>query len=477
MWRLDPCFPAPANVKIMYLVSTRDIKAGEVIMKDLPLVLGPKQRTLPVCLGCHKTLRGCEVFNCTGCKFPLCAPSCQTSKYHKSECEVLAKSKGRLTIANFDNPSPAYECVAPLRCLLTQKTDPKKWETLKTMQSHAEEIRKTELYQVNQNNTEKFLRIFLGCEDLDADVIHEMCGILLTNAFDVVHNGTRVRALYYLPAMMAHDCKPNTKHVIDDDLTMTVRATVAIPKNEAITATYTQTLWHTISRRQHLKATKFFLCSCARCRDPTELGTNLSTILCSECQEGHITSVDPMDLESDWRCAKCQFVISSKALRWGDNALFKELRDMEQGVALTLEQFLQRYKGALHKNHRFFIEAKYALVKYYGNYPDYKYYELTETQLQNKVEWCKELLKLADVIDPGKSLLRGTLLFELQAGVTALAKYRLSNDIITQEKAQEAMKEAVEYLREGSEILKHEPEMEKGGLAQRLKTLAQELDL
>lgn len=39
------------------------------------------------------------------------------------------------------------------------------------------------------------------------------------------------------------------------------------------------------------------------------------------------------------------------------------------------------------------------------------------------------------------------------------------------------MTEAVKHLKEASEILKHEPEMEKGGLDAKLKILSEELDI
>ena len=63
------------------------------------------------------------------------------------------------------------------------------------------------------------------------------------------------------------------------------------------------------------------------------------------------------------------------------------------------------------------------------------YADMSRTQLENKVKWCRELLELGDVLDPGLSLLRGSILFELQAALVGLAKNLLSNDIITKEAA------------------------------------------
>ena len=35
-----------------HYVATRNIKPGEVVLKEAPLVIGPSQATPPVCLGC-----------------------------------------------------------------------------------------------------------------------------------------------------------------------------------------------------------------------------------------------------------------------------------------------------------------------------------------------------------------------------------------------------------------------------------------
>jgi len=41
--------------------------------------------------------------------------------------------------------------------------------------------------------------------------------------------------------------------------------------------------------------------------------------------------------------------------------------------------------------------------------------DLTDKQVENKLNYCQELLNLASVIEPGFSAFRGQLLFELQA--------------------------------------------------------------
>lgn len=41
-----------------YMVASRDLKAGDVILREDPIVVGPKQVTEPVCLGCYKRVDG-----------------------------------------------------------------------------------------------------------------------------------------------------------------------------------------------------------------------------------------------------------------------------------------------------------------------------------------------------------------------------------------------------------------------------------
>ncbi len=55
---------------------------------------------------------------------------------------------------------------------------------------------------------------------------------------------------------------------------------------------YTHSLWGTHSRREHLFNAKKFWCECPRCGDPTEFGTDFSTLV----REGKkLRRKDPLD--------------------------------------------------------------------------------------------------------------------------------------------------------------------------------------
>ncbi|KAF2369132.1 SET domain [Trinorchestia longiramus] len=456
-----------------HLVATRDIKAGEVVLKEGPLLVGPKQKSPGICLGCHRPAKD---YRCSNCHFPLCGPSCQRTKYHKDECEILSRANVSISLEEGTKLVPALSSIMALRVLMTRKKEPRTWEIINTMQDHVSDIKGGELYQYFETNVVDFLKKKAHYDEAEENTILKVCGILTTNAFEVKHNGSKVRGLYSSASKMAHSCTANTKHVFEEDLTIVVIATVPITKGTSITTNYSQVLWNTMARRQHLKMLKFFLCTCPRCSDATELGTQFSTLLCDECGST-ILSREPLNLDAPWVCSKCSHSLTPKQVRWGDAVLYRELREMDKISPKSLENFLEKYKKALHSQNRFFVEAKYALIKLYGNSPNCRYRDMSRTQLENKVNWCRGLLDLSAVLDPGMSLLRGSLLFELQAGIVALAKHLLSNDIITTDGAKDYMKEAGEVLQEATTILNHEPDMRDGGLNDRLSKLAEELEI
>lgn len=49
-----------------FLVATTDLKPGQLIFNELPMIIGPRQLTKPVCLGCHIELKDPQkVYKCS----------------------------------------------------------------------------------------------------------------------------------------------------------------------------------------------------------------------------------------------------------------------------------------------------------------------------------------------------------------------------------------------------------------------------
>lgn len=372
------------------MVATRDIRQGEMILKEKPAVLGPRMATAVQCLSCHKKLEPSKLedgktfdfYKCSSCCWPMCDQKCERAEIHRAECELMTSRKYKCTIKYepSDKVEAAYCVIAPLRVLLMKDSNPLQYENVMALESHLEDRLNTPLYTVLKANLVTFIIQVLGMQ-FDEETILKVSSIFDTNSFDVrTPDGTkRMRAIYVTASMMNHSCTPNSRHIfLGDDYNFALVATVPIAKGELITASYTQSLWGTLDRRRHLRVTKCFDCECKRCKDPTEFGTNLGNIYCSVCNGlgslstgAMMLSTNPLDEGAPWSCEKCDHTIQSRQMFWGNNALKDDLHKINKLNPRGFEEFIQKYNQTLHPVNHLVIQAKLALIQIYGNYKGY----------------------------------------------------------------------------------------------------------
>ena len=119
-----------------------------------------------------------------------------------------------------------------------------------------------------------FILKYLNIQRYSDLEILEACGKLDTNCFEIKQNGLNLRAMYRTACIMSHHCRlpdreyffphcvfccrPNTRHTFDPDNSINIYSTRRIKKGETISATYTNSLWSTYDRREHLKMSKCF---------------------------------------------------------------------------------------------------------------------------------------------------------------------------------------------------------------------------
>lgn len=349
-------------------VATRDIAAGEVLLEERPLAVGPKAGApAGVCLACYAATRN----RCSACGWPACGPRCETAAVHRdAECPLIA--------GHYDPDRRAAYCfVLPLRCMLLAGS---RRAAFLSLQSHLDSRLDTPLYRAYAVNVAAYVLDVLGLRrgpaaaggaPHDERSALEASAVLDTNAFDVRRPGGRqCRALYARASMMAHSCTPNSKHVFVGDAAdgwpaIRVVAAVAIARGDPVTATYTQTLWCTRDRRRHLAAAKCFECACARCADPTELGTHMGSAACAACRGGRATAA------GRWSCDRC-----GRPAGDGDGGLAAAEAGAQRLVCALdktdragFEQFLERVDAGavppLHADHHVTVNVKYALVQLY----------------------------------------------------------------------------------------------------------------
>lgn len=76
-----PCLIQVDDVRGRYLSALRDIKQGEIIFQERPLVVGPcgigieKSKAFSTCLGCYKNVT--TLYKCSRCGWPVCNLSCE----------------------------------------------------------------------------------------------------------------------------------------------------------------------------------------------------------------------------------------------------------------------------------------------------------------------------------------------------------------------------------------------------------------
>lgn len=297
------CYEVASNETLgRHLRATRDIKMGEQILREAPLMLGPKVASAPLCLGCHRNLpppvKPAQNYQkCSACSWPLCSAECEQSPHHVNECRLMAGSNFQSKI-NYNPKEPerkesAYCVIMLLRCMQLKQSNPAAFAKISELEDHLKERLETPLYQVLRANLITFIKTVLGLRDWSEMEILRLAAILDTNTFELrqPHENRKVRALYPGAAMISHDCAPNMRHRFDDDMNIVFLAKRKIAKGEILSISYTQPLRSTIQRRLHLRQAKCFDCACARCVDPTELGSFAGAHNCGKCKVGKVRSI------------------------------------------------------------------------------------------------------------------------------------------------------------------------------------------
>ncbi|GAB0098859.1 SET domain-containing protein [Sergentomyia squamirostris] len=459
-----------------YGVTVKDLKAGDVLLKETPFVVGPKQDTPVVCLGCNIFLDGTSSGpRCSRCGWPLC-PDCEMAQapLHKAECRVFVKNA-----VKFQNlPKEAMvclqlDCITPLRLLLAKEADPGRWEREVSVMEHHETIRRdSPSWRVDDTNIVKYLRGPCKLSRFPETLIQQACGILEVNSFEA-HTicGNPIRCIFPTLAILAHSCVPNLTHTIylDGDFRMICRAAVDIPKGDMLYTTYTYTQNGTKERQNHLRRGKYFICHCQRCLDPTELGTFFSSPRCNSCSSGFYLSQDSLDPAANWECNSCKDSISSTLLDEKIDKIqqdFTALKSQESSRTKLIEgeKLLKHLLTLLHPNHYILMSLREMLIEMLGHVEGCGLNGLPEVLLNHKIQLIREVLNILDKFEPGMTRARATMLFELHAPLAILAKKLFYSSKIPPSEFRQRLLEAATCVGEAYGILKWEDSRMSEGL-------------
>ena len=143
----------------------------------------------------------------------------------------------------------------------------------------------------------------------EEEVVSLLC-LLDTNTFQVLSSGsaTTLAGLYLRVSLLNHSCLANCRLIFRADSSLQVRASREIKAGQEVNISYTPPFFSVIARNNILHRGKQFLCSCPRCQDPSELGTNLSSVRCEaeSCEGGMGLYQHTGTFSQDWECSQCK---------------------------------------------------------------------------------------------------------------------------------------------------------------------------
>ncbi|KAE8736602.1 hypothetical protein FOCC_FOCC017943, partial [Frankliniella occidentalis] len=378
------------------VVATRDLQPGDLVLVDPPLTLGPRAssdlNTPAVCVGCLQSRAPAQLRACPrGCRLPVCVRrGCEDADGHQGECALLrhwgVKGDAGQWSETLLRGSAAVRCLA---------LPPEQREIMASMQSHHGRQHSFEVGLVLESvkdspkpEEERFMR--LACCVMDANAFR----MTLPAAKDADRDAAQdaapteawgpgqgaLRGLYPLGALLNHECTPNTRHSYDSRGRMVIRAARPVARGEELTVTYSALLWGSPARRQHLLRTKHFLCTCARCKDPTEGGTFLAALPCpsrgrgADCCQGPVLPASPLSLTGPWRCWGCGLDVPADRATMLQSVLGGLLQTLYLDPALppqpdAILRFLEDNRHLLPASNHITVELKADVVWALGRRP------------------------------------------------------------------------------------------------------------
>ncbi|XP_046469397.1 SET domain-containing protein SmydA-8 isoform X1 [Neodiprion pinetum] len=452
-----------------YMIAEKDLVAGEVILRESPVSVGPTAFFEgSLCFNCHKPIVQPELkrYNCTKCKVaPLCQPACElVPGYHKNaECSLFRSNQ--LYSSKISDHSTV---LLPLRLWLLRQTETELWKHIDLMEDHVKERRGTHIWSIREQTVVQVLhKLRLVPDDSEtSELMQRICGILDVNSFELRSSGESeleghlLRGLYTKAALMAHNCRSNTHLTVDERDELAIYASVDIKKGATIYFNYTGSLLGSAKRRENLREGKYFECECTLCRDPFELKSNLSSLVCPRCRQGYVgiqnpLTSNPYGLKTKWQCERCKSLLSGKMIKTTLNLTRSLIENTENFDTKALESLLTKLLLTVHTNHYLALDLKEKLLVNYRK--EMSAINPRKKILERILNLHREGLAVLDIVEPGISRQKGIRLYEMHLATALIAKKNYAAREISPLELSLQLKEAQDLLRKALSNLLLEP--------------------
>ncbi|KAB7504644.1 hypothetical protein Anas_06714, partial [Armadillidium nasatum] len=343
---------------------------------------------------------------CSDCLLPVCSEKCQKTDDHSAfECSVV---KGNLKQSP-EIRDRLYDAVTCLRGLISCRREADKWKTamdrfniqLLSMIGSSDMNREVENVLLNELKA----RSYPGLSDISMEEIFKIMGLFQIHSVPTKLPYGEAFGLYSVASLLSHSCIPNTKLVWDKEKKkVKVTATEIIQQGAPITTIYTDILWGTRARRDHLQQTRLISCACARCRDPTELNTYFSALICPKCpKRNYVLPLNPLSNTTSWSCKACEYQIGSEEVLQQTLSLGARVSESLQSPTIkSLEALQLEWLPKFSSNHYHLHAIKHSLLQLYGRSEE-KQQEKSENhweEIAKKEKACKEFLRVCALLDP-----------------------------------------------------------------------------
>ena len=334
---------------------------GQTILTESPAVWGPNLKSGPKCCNCLARWRG---YSCPHCQFPVCDETCATGPNHSIECGVLANLDINITFTVGEAANPAMSLINVVRFLRLPNTNPETASKVAILMDHVEDMMAIpevrDMWRVTA--VEPLTRNFPSSPYSEGDVMRAV-GVLQTNTVSLAVPGQRhglYTALYPTFSFLSHSCLCNAKFSIQRDRTIQLVAQTDIKAGEEITIQYMTPMLGNVQRRNKIRKNWYFDCSCARCEDPSELGTNVSGAVCQDCESQGVL----LPSQDGYTCTTqtCTNTIKLDQVQDMEASLEVELEQCDSKDVEALQRLLEKWLRKFHPQHFLILLLKRKLL-------------------------------------------------------------------------------------------------------------------
>ena len=151
--------------------------------------------------------------------------------------------------------------------------------------------------------------------------------------------------------------------------------------------------------------------------------------------------VEGSDFKASYQCRECLATTDPAIVEEWESQLSAAIEETYNTDVEGLERIILDESGIVnrfHPHHCLVLVVKWLLINLYGRKSGYLNHQLTSERLQRKVGFCRDYLRVLDVVDAGISHNRGRTLWELYSAEMHLIaqawKMQVLQLLITHEK-------------------------------------------